>query len=283
MTEHDPRVRAAFDVLRDVVADLQLRDRKTLIQGVKPRLQVETGGKFDEQELGFESFGAFVQAAAAAGVIHVARVRHGFALSLPGSTPDAAQTQTRPRINHNLWRAFTDWSHDRRYAWDPNRRVVVTFPVDEENEENATLIPENLVPIPPASGEEQLEWVREFLEAQKGSRVADALLSMLDGDDAFEQFSLLVRSEPRLDGEWRGQRRSRVADAIRSWAQEQDVQIDPYMEDEIVAVPVLSSVPSSEDPVERLRSAVKYAIDKMSAAELRELRLPLGSLEGSGL
>lgn len=276
MIEHDEAVISAFDALRDAVADLQLRERKTLIQGVKPNLQVKTGGQFDERALGFEAFGDFVRAAAAAGVIRLTRERHGLALSVPASA-GPGPSPIRSRIHHDLWRAFTDWSHERRYAWNDERRAVESFPA-----QGGPPIPGHLVPIPHASEEEQLAWAREFLDRQKGSRVAAALRASLGGDGAYGRFSLLIRSDARLEGEWHDERRSRIADAIRGWAIERGLDVDPYMTDQVVAI-ASADDPDAEGSVERLRLAVKAAVDKMSAAELRELRLPLGSLEGSGL
>jgi hypothetical protein len=269
---------AAFAVLRETVEDLVRRERKPRIQGVKPGMQLRTGGKFDEHALGFPSFAAFVEAAVAAGVI-TQRREPGGRLLMPVGTSLAINTG-RPSIRQDLWKAFTDWS-GRTYVWDRDARTSYERTTDDTGAVDA----ERFAPIPAASETEHLGWARQFVESNAGDRTADALLTVLAGEDArFEQFSTLIHSNPRLEGEWKGERRRRVAEAIRAWAADARLDVDPYatVETPLPAIDV-GPVSDAADIEIRLRAAVRQAVDRMSLSELRELRLPLWSLEGTGL
>lgn len=268
---------AAFTVLRESVDDLVRRERKPRIQGVKPTMQVRTGGRFDEHALGFPTFAAFVDAAVAAGVI-AQRRDPGGRLLMPIGTSLTVSTG-RPSIRQDLWKAFTDWS-GRTYVWDRDTRSAHEKPANDDG-----TAAERFVPIPSASEAEHLDWARQFVERNAGDRTADALLVVLSGEDArFEQFSTLIHSNPRLEGEWKGERRRRVADAIRAWAEDAVLGIDPYATVETsLSTSDVQPMSDSSDPEVRLRAAVRQAVDRMSVSELRELRLPLWSLEGTGL
>ena len=188
------------------------RERKPRIQGVKPTMQVRTGGRFDEHALGFPTFAAFVDAAVAAGVIAQRRDPAG-RLLMPIGTSLTFSTR-RPSIRQDLWKAFTDWS-GRTYVWDRDTRSAREKPANDDGTAG-----ERFVPIPLASEAEHLDWARQFVESKAGDRTADALLVVLSGEDArFEQFSTLIHSNPRLEGEWKGERRRLVADAIGAWAE----------------------------------------------------------------
>jgi hypothetical protein len=269
---------AAFAVLHETVDDLVRRERKPRIQGVKPGMQFRTGGRFDEHALGFPTFAAFVEAAVAAGVI-TQRREPGGRLLMPVGTSLAISTE-RPSIRQDLWKAFTDWS-GRMYVWDRDARIAH----EKTTTDDEGTADDRFVPIPSASEAEQLGWARQFVESNTGDRTADALATVLaSGDARFEQFSTLIHSNPRLEGEWKGERRRRVAEAIRGWAEDAGLDVDPYAAvDTAVLASDVRRASDAADVEVRLRAAVRQAVDRMSLSELRELRLPLWSLEGTGL
>lgn len=282
---------AAFAELRAVVSDLVERGRKPLVQGVKPALQRRSGGEFDENALGFSSFGDFVRAAELAGAVHTRSAPGGRlvepgppardALVLRAAESPRAVRQPRLQIRRELWRAFTDWSGRRGYAWDRTRQTVVGRRLESHD---ASPVSTAFVPISPIPEEEQIQWARNFLAEHTASPVIEPLTTILGGGPgSFVVFSRFIRTDRELTVEWAARRKQLVADAIREWAQQHGIEVDPYSS--ITSGSFAAETPPEEpqDRIERLRAAVKRAVDQMSPAELRELRLPVGSLEGSGL
>jgi hypothetical protein len=284
-----PDLGAAFDELRAVVSDLVERGRKPLVQGVKPTLQRRSGGQFDENALGFASFGDFVHAAELAGAVHT-RPAPGGRLVEPGPPARDARAllaaeptrvrQPRLQIRRELWRAFTDWSGRRDYAWDRTRQAVVAWRLESHDAGSASTA---FVPISPIPEEEQIQWAQNFLAEHTASPVIEPLTTILGGGlGSFVVFSRFIRTDRELTAEWAARRKHLVADAIREWAQQHGLEVDPYSSVGRGSFATETPPEAPQDGVERLRTAVKRAIDQMSPAELRELRLPVGSLEGSG-
>jgi len=266
MTVDGTSVEAAFAELRDAVVDLVNRGRQPLIQGVKPALQRRTGRAFDERALGFHSFREFVEAAAAEGFVSIRRTQHGPRIEPP--TRLLASPTGRPRIRPDLWAAFTGWSGGRRWVWDPARtRAISAAPGDD--------IPGG-IEITPSDAATHVQWAREFLGDNSDAKSAEGLLLVLNNSDApYEQFSRLIRADSRLDGEWRGFRRRKVVDAIKKWAEENQVSVDPFGPADL---PEPARPEPVEDQLEPLRTLAREAIEHMSASELHDLRLPLGAV-----
>lgn len=280
MTEYLSDRESAFGALRNVVSDLKTRERKTLIQGVKPALQLASGGEFNEQALGFRTFREFVDAAESAGYVSKTRTMSGLSIEPgPGDLPSRSRL---PRVRPDLWRAVLDWSAHKTHWWDPQRRHVVDL-------DSTAAVPADLVRLEPLSRDTHKAWALDFLSHHESSSIAPGLVAALQHSEegGFEQFSRLIRADARLNGEWQGERRRRVADSIRAWANVNGLEVDPF-----APTPIFDETNRSQVEVDRgvedagvrqLREAVKRAVDRMSPTELRQLSLPVGSLEGSGL
>jgi hypothetical protein len=272
----------AFDELNAVVSDLLRRGRKPLIQGVKPALQVRTGRSFDERALGFATFLDFVRAAEQAGVVTVRQVSSGRWID-PVRRAIESSPQN-PRIRADLWVAFNDWSGRKRYTWDADRQFVEVQPADEGAAAPAPRPGTRLIPIVPIAEETQLQWARDFLAGHPNERIAESVQPTLEtGKGSFVRFALLIRADSRVAAEWRAARKARVAEAIRSWAARHALDVDPYSPVESRSIETAHHEASPDEPVDQLRAAIKRAVDRMSPSELRELRIPVGSLEGSGI
>lgn len=282
----DQELTQAFDALRAVVEDLVQRDRKTLVQGVKPALQTHTGNTFDERSLGFDSFGAFIRAAVDRGVVRQRRVRGGWLVE-PITGPTPTQGARSKGIRSDLWTAFTDWSGRKSYAWAiEDGRVEVTPAKGFGGSANSVAHGNGLVAIPAAAEADHVDWAKEFLGAHNQERrTVEALNDVLNSQALpYAKFALMIRSNPRLESEWKAERRERVEKAIREWATNHGLTID--LRAETPEPPSLGAVTTEfteEEATSQLRNAVKLAIDRMPASELRELRLPVGSLEGTGI
>lgn len=284
-----PELQTAFEELNAVVTDLVARGRQPLLQGVKPALQVRTNRAFDERALGFATFLDFVRAAEQAGFVSTQPVPGG--RRIDPRSPTATTPTPKPQIRRDLWAAFTDWSGRRGYAWDVDREFVETPRDDESETPIGGRSGSRLVPIMPISEATNLSWAREFIEKQPADPFAQVVRTVLEAPDAtFVRFALVARADSEFVGAWRAFRVGRIADAIRTWAARHALDVDPYSPVEstpsLVDIrPVETELPhgSSRESTDHLRTAIKRAIDKMSPAELRELRLPVGSLEGTGL
>lgn len=283
-----PELQLAFEHLNAVVTDLVVRGRQPLLQGVKPALQARTNRAFDERALGFATFLDFVRAAEKAGFVSM-RMEAGGRRIDPCSPASTAPT-SKPQIRRDLWAAFTDWSGHRRYAWDADREFVETLQDHGSEKSVEAHQSSRLIPIQSISEATNLGWIREFIEKRPDDPFGQVVQTVLDAPDAtFVRFALVARADPNFIGAWRAFRVGRIAEAIRTWAARHALEIDPYSP--IESISPLGVTPIEHEPVrevargsvENLRTAIKCAIDKMSLAELRELRLPVGSLEGTGL
>lgn len=289
---------AAVALLREVIADLQARGRTTMAAGVKPQIQRRSPG-FDEQQLGFEKFSEFLQYAAQQGAVELDRSRGQPVVLLPGSAARQPRVvpgrlgsvRRRPHIRRDLWEAFTNWGDYWRRAWDKERQIAVRVQLSPAEGEDAsttslrTLLDEQsdrFVAIDGISEAEQVEWMREFAEAQGGRMGLLLRYAVKEEERKAHAFSQAAREEPAVYARWMDMRVQKVLDAIEAWKLEHGINVDPCEaaprgdESEPIAAIRASDEPLVADMNEsQLRDLVRAAVERMTYSELLGLPIQL--------
>ncbi len=139
----------AFRLLARVVAEYVETGRQPRGAGLKTELQRRTGG-FSESILGYESFGAFLEAAAQDGFVQLRRIPGGdIEVSMPGTdqnvlqgaTPTLKPTERPKYIRRDFWRCFLDWTPGWIRLYDRVNDKAVMFSADLAMASDSTLLP----------------------------------------------------------------------------------------------------------------------------------------------
>ncbi|HWF49070.1 MAG TPA: UPF0158 family protein [Solirubrobacteraceae bacterium] len=294
---------AAFELLAEIVTENHQAGRRSFGASVKPELRRRTSGGFDERRLGFMTFGSFLRAAAAAGVVDIHKAPRGpdVILAPPGQTPivEPPTLAGRHRIRPDLWECFVDWDERYQRVYDEERDVAIRFPshptaLDPPDQADLrTLIvdkPERFHPIEPVSFTGQLDWMREFVNEQLDSPVRTELQTAMASARPARAFTIVLNSHPSLRAEWAARRLALVEAQIRQWAEREQLTAleitetveEPPQQQAAHDRAAASAATSDEDErLVRMRDHVKRAIDRMPAAELERLPIPFGySFEG---
>lgn len=290
----------AFAVLRDAVADLNNRGRRALGATLKPDMVKRTYGGFDEKQLGFSSFGDFVRKARDGGFVDIFQAPNSpdFEVVPAGTQPappepakraaDTASPTADGFIRHDLWKAFVDWNDSLIRLYDVEADTTVMFPREPAPLEPASYAqarqawaanPDRYREIKPIGIETQMVWMREFVAAEADSPQKTILEYALTTDRPIRDFSQAVRQYPDIGRKWQIFRKDRVMRAIAEWKEESGVELSPYMPP--AAGPVTTRAPRATEPLEacadvdRIRARVHQAVNRMSAADLLRLPIPV--------
>ena len=257
------QVEAAFEQVEAVVGRLVSRGRSTTASAVKLAM-LALDEPFDEHAMGFAGFQEFLEAAQSAGHVRLERVGSGpnppvvvqqplpqALLFEPTSPPETRE------IRKDLWQAFVDWSGSaQRYFDERSGRAL-----------RGDSIPEGAPAIEVISRAVTLTWMREFAGAQFDPAKSALEVALADSKPA-RTFAQSVRRLNLIEA-WIEHRRTRVAEHIDRWAEASGVSIDPFGPmPEIVLTDRNASI-------DTLRAVARQAIDRMTEAELNDLKLPL--------
>ncbi|WP_202638624.1 UPF0158 family protein [Bailinhaonella thermotolerans] len=286
-----PPIEQVFQVLAQVVRDLQSEGRSTRSAGIKPRLAQRLGA-FTEKTYGFTTFREFLMAAQRAGVVELCNPAQGPDLDvmLPGQPRDVPRPPVPLQVRQDLWKEFMDWSPGVERAYDRQKdrafRVSVTDAYDPEARrlrEAMQADPARFVPISPISMETQIQWARSFVTKMPPGRHRDELAQTLHTDRPLQGFTRLVRTLPCL-AEWTSFRNERVVEAVTSWARHHDLDVDPVATDSSPhrssSNPASPHAPAAAGQLDlaALRARAHELVDVMTAEELLALPLSLGML-----
>ena len=277
----------AFAVLRETVADMQARGRITRIAGVKPEMIRRAPG-FDERRAGFRSFGAFVDAAAARGVVRIVTDADGWErVTADGEAEGGRETPNPDRLRPDIWRAFTEFGEGWLRCWDRATARAIRLPISPRPTEPAshTNLREALaggtgavILIESVPMDEQIQWMRDFASALGDHPLARPLMAALDDDKPFRAFSAVLNADTGLRRQFNRVKRDRVLDAVRRWAAANNVDLDALDHQAEPAEPGTArpSAGKQSDSGDALRAALHRAIDEMSLDDLRRLSVPAG-------
>jgi len=270
---------------------------------VKPDLLVETGYRFDEGALGFQSFRAFLVAAEQANrvILRPASTGPDLDVYLPGEQAPAAQrpAEVRPvlEIRPDLWKNFVEWTPGWIRVYDRQVDSAVRFPEKEVSGDDPAYLrlreqyrsqPDRFVPITPIDFQTTLSWMQEFTRSFPDGPTRAVLEAALQERLPLREFTNAIR-HLSLYGEWNAFRSDRVRKIIVEWARRHDLDIDvdtisagespgaapahPGLDETSAPSAVLSqsALPASV-AVEELRAWAHRILDRMDAPHL--LRLP---------
>lgn len=306
--------KTAFATLVGVVREWRAASRITTSAGVKPAFVEAMNGK-TEQDLGFETWREFIEAAVAAGHVQTERLATSHtAILLPHEGPavvaswpekraaarrGSEATQTQFRLKPDVWAAFVEWQEGHRRLWDSSTCRAFVFPLNENGEPAWTSRPDRFREIEPVTAKSQKEWMREWaLTCQATDR--EALLAALVPDAPLRSFRHELDARG-LTFEWRNELQRRVGNHVREWAETQGVAwLDltvPREKGHPTPVPrnrqrkaqgrtTAATLEAGNRPtagssdLERLREIVHRAVDRMSYAELAAIPIRAEHLLG---
>lgn len=302
-----PALQAAFALLHEVVRDFEVTGRLPLTTGVKPEMQHRSGGQFQEQTLGFATFGEFVQAAVQNGVVALLDHEKGRLLHVEGVVPrprrrlptappapaKAAEKQVR-EVRSDLWRAFIDWRSSLRRLWDKQAESAVIFLAesaggttsqDDAVREAVAAMPDRFVEITPIPQDTQLQWIRSFVHDLDDPKLRDSLLLLLGTTNRpFAAFGSMLRGMPAIQQAWQAHRRELVVQEISRWARDHGLAVDPFADsatEQGSEQPTEQAPPLAESGLNVIRNEVETrrmyhsAIDRMPYEDLLRLPIPL--------
>jgi hypothetical protein len=287
---------AAFALLRDVVQDFETSGKRPFAAGIKPEMQIRSQNTFSESHLGYVTFRDFLEAAAKSGIVEVQSEGPHLRAHVPGVVPalDRQQAQTRREsswihIPSHLWTAFVDWSPEKRRFYDRSLERAIVFsanatpgePADESaRRELVNANPERFVEIHALDFDTQVGWMKAYANTLPD---ADRRLAgpVLENDPRpANAFNLFLRRNPHLLNGWKMFKLERVRDAMRAWMDEHHIDNSIIDETKNRVGPVeqarteTTSSPARSD-LERVRSRVRAAIDRMPLTELLRLSIPV--------
>jgi hypothetical protein len=281
----DP-VETAFDALREAVKHLERRGRVTRIAGVKPEMRRRLPD-FDERQLGYRSFGVFVDAAEKRGVVRT-RVDADNWTRVESIDAKTAEKDEPRRLRPDIWRAFTQWGDGWLRVWDRGTARAVRMssaPTAAESADHSALrgsLSEQdgavilIEPIDPAL---QKKWIDEFVENVGDHPLASALRGSLADEKPFRAFNAALKADDGLRMAYHRVRMTHVLAAVRDWAAEHDVDVDSLDHNAPPPAPPRGGLESSSQtasPLQRMRLALHAAIDEMPMDDLRRLSVPAG-------
>lgn len=287
---------SALALLEELVSESYTLHRRVTAAALKARMRHRSDQQFDEKQLGFSTFRAFLQHAEARGKISLHPGGVDLLVTPPGGHPPQDQgpvsrrqrpPATHARIQAHLWRAFVDWSPGTQRYFDQRDRQafsLATRPSPREHGEQLArreavdAEPHRFVKIDPIPFEQQLGWMHEFADRQP-SPIKEQLQIALASERPARDFTAQVRAAPKLYDSWQRSLVDQVARAIEQWARTHHVKVDifeppprPAPEIAQTKLPRATSEPSD------LRALLHRAIDRMPDHELAAISLPVGYL-----
>lgn len=165
------------------------------------------------------------------------------------------------RVRPDLWNAIVDYTGERRYVWTLQGRAVAVDP-DESRQEPV---------LPTLSREEEAGLRADFV-----ARMAPADEAEGERLEAWRDRTQSPRVLPGpLQRAWNEELKTFVVDRLKAWFAKQGVAAPSDL-----LVPLRQTVRQTKanDDVEALRALVIRCVQRMTADELSELRLPVQAL-----
>ncbi|HEY8944463.1 MAG TPA: hypothetical protein VIM73_09380, partial [Polyangiaceae bacterium] len=141
----------------------------------------------------------------------------------------AAVGEAETRIRSDVWQAFASHNPRRKRFLDKHSFAVKHFLDNEASAVSSEVAanPENFVEIQPIAGEEQVSWMKDYLNSipiQGTDRTP--LEAMLTQQYSASLNSAFTRALGEKGDAWRHFRTQRVSQAIEKWAAKNDVKLD---------------------------------------------------------
>ncbi len=267
---------------------MSVRGAKTYAAGVSARVR-QADPAFDLHDLGFESFKAFLQAAAADGFVEASRPpgASDILVALPSGESGQPQPATFDASRYLLpevWRTLTSSRTEARH-WDRAKGRLGEDIVDTPSS--------STVPLNPIPASKVVDWMRTFTAALSDTETTRALADSLTSPSPIESFKSVLRSHQGLARKWGKYYRQHVTRYAFEWAdshgiprvevvdssrlsapqaQSSLVQPDPNQSASAHPAPAASLGATSEYEA-LVRSRIAEAVNEMPLVDL--LRLPI--------
>jgi len=298
----------ALDALVSLVREWREAGRVTTTAGLKAGLTQHTEGAFSETALGFDSFRAFVEAAAQEGRVQLNQLPSGhWIVLLPGESMSDVPTTSRSRpvavagspreavdlsrrLRRDIWPSFVDWTPGQRRIWDRTTRRSIMYPVDDAGCPLWETDDARFVEMPAADMGLQLQWMREWAATLTPDTTRDAVLASIGGTGRAGQFRAQLERFGLAAG-WRVELHRRVLQHAAAWARANKIELDALLEPRVVTTTRSPVAPTSgtsastapADELTKLRVRMHKIIDRMSLVELASLPVRAEYLLGSDL
>ena len=267
-----------------------------LKQRLNAALQAKGADTFDERKHGFKGFRDFLQRGTE-GLFVVKSTDDGadVVVSLPVKAPAAAPTAGTPipaigtTVRSEIWQAFTNPDATRLRFLNKRTFVVRHFLRGEDSAHSREVdaAPEDFVPVEPITGEDQLRWMREFIDLKGIEQPHRALLEAIMAKPYTSGLNAAFTGALRqLGKEWSAYRVKHVIEKIAAWAKPHGISAEHLnpRPAETVVTPVLAPVkkpasvvdsPSSGDGVMDPRAQASGLLAMLSDDEIRRVVLPI--------
>lgn len=259
----------AHAMVRAVVQELWDSDRRPVL-GARLKLEVlrrarASGRTFNERDHGFPTFAAFLEATPG---ITLHRQPGTDFVVVPGTSADgplvagAAPT----RIRADFWRAFVGFPapmETRGYV-----RATDTIVVRPDGGG----LPDDAIPVPIVSREQQLEWRADFIRSLGSDSPLSELTGTLSLDGGFATFARALDEHPEARRAWNAYWFQHVAAEIRAWGQENSIPESVWL------VAAGYAGPRGSDDV--LRGQLLALLGQIPTEHLAEIEVRLGWLVG---
>jgi hypothetical protein len=292
---NDPALTLAetLDLLRSSVRRILARGRRTTAAAVSLEMRRESGQTFTPAAAGFESFRDLLRFAEQLGAVElVASTARGdidVLLAENPPKPESARPAQHGTVRRDLWQAFVDWSTQWIRAYDVQTNQVVKASTAVRDEASSPAVsdwdgdPVRYRRIPQVTREDQLLWMRGFVDQLASDAEREMLSLALSTERPSSSFAVALRATPKVQREWHQVLSEHVIAKITEWTTEEGLDIDifqrptppkPHIARVRDGTSTTSRLSGSEgSSSDALRKQVLDAVARMPLAEL--LRLPI--------
>jgi hypothetical protein len=262
----------------------QLLNAELLRRGLEP---------FEERAHGFRKFSDFLESSQDWELLRAdgpGDLRVALRSSPPSSVSRTTSGTSQPRIRNDVWQAFTNPDPARRRFFNRRSADVVHFLVDDTESrfrQEVERAPSDFTEVVPVEGEEQLDWMRQFIA---GLPVApayrEALGRMAEGPYSSQLNAAFTASLGEHSPSWRRHRSGMVFSRIEKWAASNSVAVAQLYDVEAsppAALPaggLAAAGPGGEparhdDAGAASRARIVQLLDMLPVRDLDDVVLPL--------
>jgi hypothetical protein len=252
----------------------------------------QSGQTFTPAAAGFDNFRDFLRFAEQVGVVELVPPAPGgdieVLLAAVSGGPAPVSPAQHGTVRQDLWEAFVDWSSQWSRAYDVQTNQVVKAAVSADGKRSSATEndwardPARFRRISPITREDQLLWMRGFVDQLSSDAEREELSLALGTERPLSAFAEALRKTPKIQREWYQALSGHVITKITEWATEEGLGIDIFQ----MSVPprrksgradeasTTSRVSTGQDgSPDALRKQVLDAVARMPLSEL--LRLPI--------
>lgn len=226
---------------------------------------------FTQIASGFSSFRDIVRAAADAQYVRVvaSEGRNDVKIDLArgvSSGSHGAQIRALEHVNDDLWRALINWDTSKTFAYDRELRRPVAL-------SGPPTASDLLLPV--TSRGDQLEWMREFAEAEADADIRQELEAGLATSEPVRGFSAVIRAQKGVDRRWKRHLRTRVLDRATAWAREAGIPLEDLEAASQKNDPRAGATRTAELTAQDMRGQVLAILEQLPTSELLRLPIPV--------